>query len=84
MKTTLILSISTAVILYGCGVRIYFSPFKIEYPNWKQLFGWILTGIGILLLVLHGYFKGYEKGLRKGGDLVIEVLKETQVNQENY
>lgn len=33
MKIALILIISITVILYGCGTRIYLSPFKIELPK---------------------------------------------------
>ena len=78
----------TVVLLYAAGLKISFSPFKIEFLTWPNAVGWLLIVIGFVFLSFQttkeAAFKYYEQGYRDGAtELSEELIKQVKENAKS-
>lgn len=86
MKLTDWLMVAFTVVMLALlfGLKINFKPFKIQVTDYLYGIGWLMTIIGISILMVDAGNKKYKKGLDKGADIIIEEINKAvkQVNEE--
>lgn len=75
MKTTIFVLVILAICAFIGELEISFNPFRIRLNAWEDLVGYILVFLGFLFMNFSAYGNGYKKGLKRGSEIVIEILK---------
>ena len=83
MKTTLFILCAIIALLYIGGFSMSFSPFKISIPFWYKSVAIVLLVAAVALYTIGQYTEGYEKGLKRGQELVFEALEEVRKERNN-
>lgn len=73
------------VLFYGLKIEITLSPFTFQIHGWKEVIGFILIGIGIMMVVTVEHGKGYKKGAEMATEEIDKMLqvKIEQIKKQN-
>lgn len=75
MKNTIILTVSILFLFIFIGKpEITFKPFTFKLTGWVQMLGYIFLILAIILIPYKEKREYYEKGLKEGSEMTIEIL----------
>lgn len=82
MKTAFWIIIILSLAIYMADTKITFKPFAVTFGRLWFLVAYVLFLGGAFCLRLQYYSEAYEKGLKRGAEIQMEVIKEVKKELE--
>jgi hypothetical protein len=83
MKTTFLIILFIAILLYIGDTSIKFNPFKIEIQKPYMAVGWFLLIVSVACFTIQGEKTGFKKGCDETLELVKDVFSESDSDTAN-